>query len=253
MKEKKNLRRTLDEDLAAEVEEIFLHNRCVYGARKIKAILGKRNKQISRRRIIRIMKAKGLDSVYQRRKYKAYKTRTNEHEISNLLNRDFNDKKPHTVIVGDLTYVGVRNKWHYICLLVDLHNREIIGSSCGERKDSALVKSAFRSIKTNLFKIGMFHTDRGSEFDNYDISEILDTFKITRSLSHKGCPYDNAVSEATFKLIKAEFVYRNTFDSIEHLKRELDDYINWYNNARVHSKLGYMTPTEYREASLTFL
>ena len=63
-------------------------------------------------------------------------------------------------------------------------------------------------MKGNLFDIQLFHTDRGSEFDNMLIDELLDSFQINRSLSMKGCPYDNAVAESTFKMIKAEFVTR---------------------------------------------
>jgi len=74
----------------------------------------------------------------------------------------------------------------------------------------------------------------------------LDTFAIKRSLSQKGCPYDNAVAEATFKTFKKEFIYQEAFDSIDHLKIELFDYVNWYNNHRLHSSLGYMTPADYK-------
>ena len=75
---------------------------------------------------------------------------------------------------------------------------------------------------------------------------ILDTFAIKRSLSQKGCPYDNAVAEATFKTFKKEFIYQEAFDSTDHLKIELFDYVNWYNNHRLHSSLGYMTPADYK-------
>ena len=105
---------------------------------------------------------------------------------------------------------------------VDLFNREIIGHSCGRAKDAVLVYKAFASIKTNLHDIQLFHTDRGNEFKNRLIDEAVATFNITRSLSMKGCPYDNAVSEATLKLIKTEFVKSRHFVSIEHLTHELN-------------------------------
>jgi transposase InsO family protein len=62
----------------------------------------------------------------------------------------------------------------------------------------------------------------------------------------KGCPYDNAVAEATFKTIKVEFIYGRNFSSLDELKVELDDYINWFNNKRLHSTLGYLSPIEYK-------
>ena len=118
------------------------------------------------------------------------------------------------MVVSDLTYVRVKGKWYYFCLILDLHNREIIGYSAGTRKDVALVYQAFRTIKTNLQNISVFHTDRGNEFKNNAIDGILDTFETERSLSKKGCPYDNAVAEATFKTFKVEFAYPNYFESL---------------------------------------
>ena len=70
------------------------------------------------------------------------------------------------------------------------------------------------------------------------------------SLSQKGCPYDNAVAEATFKIIKIEFVWNETFSSLEELKLKLWDYIHWYNHHRIHSSLGYQTPIQYKENNL---
>ena len=151
------------------------------------------------------------------------------------------------MVVSDLTYVRVGNHWNYICILIDLFNREIVGYSAGEHKTAELVKQAFRKVEGNLSEIHIFHTDRGNEFKNETIEELLETFHIERSLSHKGCPYDNAVAEATFKVIKTEFVWNETFHTLEELKIKLWDYVNWYNHHRIHSSLGYQTPVQYRE------
>jgi len=144
----------------------------------------------------------------------------------------------------------VNSKWNYVCLLVDLFNREIIGYSAGPYKDANLVYKAFSRIKTPLDSITLFHTDRGNEFKNKLIDEVLDTFKIKRSLSKKGCPYDNAVAEATFKIFKTEFAKNYHFDSLEELDIKLFDYINWFNNIRIHSTLGYLSPKQFREYNL---
>lgn len=99
-------------------------------------------------------------------------------------------------MVSDLTYVRVGMSWNYICVLIDLFNREIIGYSAGRNKDASLVTKAFTSVNTNLNNIQVFHTDRGNEFKNKVIDETLEAFQIARSLSMKGCPYDNAVTES---------------------------------------------------------
>ena len=102
----------------------------------------------------------------------------------------------------------------------------------------------------SLEDIRLFHTDRGNEFKNQTIEELLETFRIERSLSHKGCPYDNAVAEAIFKIIKTEFVWNETFANLSELKLKLWDYVHWYNHHRIHSALGYETPVQYRENNL---
>ncbi len=78
------------------------------------------------------------------------------------------------------------------------------------------------------------------------IDDLLTTFKINCSLSKKGCPYDNGVAEATFKVVKTEFAFNNIFESFEEIEYLLFDYVNWHNNHRIHSSLNYLTPVEYR-------
>ena len=239
--------------LEEAVQRAFEENRNLYGSRKLKQVLHRKGITVSRRKICRIMKQRGLESVYTRRKYKSHNKRTNESAVPNLLGRQFNGQGLLAAVVSDLTYVRVGQKWHYICILLDLHNREIIGYSVGPRKDAALVYRAFASIQANLALIQMFHSDRGNEFDNTLIDGVLDGFGISRSLSLKGCPYDNAVAEAAFKLIKTEFINRRSFDTPEQLAVELMDYIHWFNTIRIHGTLGYISPVEFRKETLSFL
>lgn len=88
----------------------------------------------------------------------------------------------------------------------------------------------------------LFHTDRGSEFKNVGIDELLSGYKIKSSLSHKGNPYYNAVAEATFKILKTELINGTLYQTIDQLTLELFDYVNWYNNILSHSTLGYLSP-----------
>ena len=95
-------------------------------------------------------------------------------------------------------------------------------------------------------EIQIFHVDRGSECKNQIIEEILEGFEIQRSLSQKGCPYDNAVAEATYKIIKTEFVD----NQMDELEIKFADYVNWFSGHRIHSSLGYRTPSEYQRNTL---
>jgi putative transposase len=247
--EVKQVQDTSDE-LTPLIKEIFRASRQNYGTRKIKVELTKQGYIVSRRRIGRIMKIHGLVSNYTTAQFKPKKSSCNEEKVSNELDRQFDQKDELAVVVSDLTYVRVNKKWNYVCLLIDLFNREIIGHSAGPNKDAQLVSQAFATVKTNLNKITLFHTDRGNEFKNKLIDETLETFQIKRSLSKKGCPYDNAVAEATYKIVKTEFVDSHHFDSLGELTLKLNDYINWFNNVRIHGTLGYLTPVEYKRVHL---
>ena len=132
-----------------------------------------------------------------------------------LLNRQFQQEEHLAVVVSDLTYVRVNGKWQYVCLVVDLFHREIIGHRAGKHKDAQLVHHAIASVQGNLNDIQMFHTDRGNEFKNKLIDEALTAFQIKRSLSLKGCPYDNTVAESTVKIFKTEFIQNRHFESLE--------------------------------------
>lgn len=239
-----------EDDITKPIVEIFQKNRKAYGTRKIKSKLHERGIIVSRRRIGRIMKEQGLVSTYTITQYKPHKASCNEEQHPNELSRQFSQSEAKRVVVSDLTYVRIQNRWHYICVFVDLFNREIIGSSVGPTKDAALVSRAFASVEGDLRQIQLFHTDRGSEFKNKLIDETLATFQISRSLSMKGCPYDNAVAEATFKIMKTEFINQMNFQSLQHLTLELYDYVNWYNKHRIHGTLGYMSPVNYKRKAL---
>lgn len=241
-------RKTEDIAFSKEIERIFKESRNNYGTRKIKRELLKlaEPKHVSRRRISRIMHSLGLVSNDTVAQFKPQKSRSNEALIRNELKRAFIQEKELAVVVSDLTYVRVGGKWHYVCLFVDLFNREIIGHSVGENKTASLVYEALASISANLNDIQLFHTDRGKEFDNRLIDEALETFNIQRSLSMKGCPYDNAVAEATFKVFKTEFANQAHFSNLNQLELELNDYVHWFNNIRIHGTLGYLTPTEFK-------
>lgn len=239
-----------DKELENHIIRIFKESKNNYGSRKIKVELAKIGYEVSLRRIRKYMDLNGLVSNYTVKQFKVHKETCNEDKIENKLNREFDRKEKLDVVVSDLTYVNVKGKWNYICLIIDLYNREIIGYAAGKHKTADLVYKAFSKIKCDLSNIKIFHTDRGNEFKNKIIDEVLQTFKIERSLSKKGCPYDNAVAEATYKIIKTEFAFNRIFESFEELETELFDYVNWYNNIRIHSSLNYLTPIEYKKLSL---
>ena len=205
---------------------------------------------MSRRKISRLMKELGLVSAYGIPKYTKPGTKSadsNKSDISNLLDRNFSGWLEKEGIVSDLTYVKVNGKWCYICALIDLFNREIVGWSVGENKTADLVLLAFAMAGIDWRKVMIFHTDRGMEFCAAKIDEFLNKHGIIRSLSRPGTPIDNAVSESFYKTVKKEFVKKREFPSLENLKLLFRDWVHWYNNIRFHSANNNMSPVNYRK------
>jgi transposase InsO family protein len=178
-------------DVATEnaVIEEFRANWSVYGMRKLKWALKRKNTPliVSRRKIGKIMKKYSLVSKYVKRRGNPRKSRVNEDSKPNMVNREFNNREILEVVVSDLTYVKVGGAWHYVCLLLDLAAREIIGHAAGRNKDAKLVRKAFYRVKADIRNIHIFHTDRGSEFKN----ELIDGIISGCQLFQPRVPLDN--------------------------------------------------------------
>ena len=236
--------------IAGDVRAVRCDGHERYGARKIKAALERRGVTASRRRIVDIMKRRGMTSAYARRTFKPHRTRVNEARLANILDREFDGYEPRTHLAGDLTYVRVGGKWAYVCPLIDLANRSIAGHSVDMGRAADLVMAAFATLGFPPTEVEVFHTDRGGGFDNAKIDGLLDVFDIGGSPSGKGNPYGNAVVESTNRLLKKELIYRNHYTSLEQLRSDLNDYVWWSDDQRLHSTLGYRSPDEFTQQGL---
>ena len=236
--------KSVDSELENAVIDAFRSSRNNYGTRKLKIVLNKQGFCVSRRKIGKIMRKYALISNYTIRNQKKKPGVSNADPTPNVLDRNFRNRAQYEVVVSDLTYIRIGGKWRYLCMLLDLSGRKIIGSAVGDRKDAKLVEAAFYSVQTDLRRVKLFHTDRGSEFKNRVIEGILDAFEIERSLSNAGSPIDNAVAEAMYSVIKTEFVFAQNYADLQEFKLRWFDYVKWYNNVRVHGSLGYRTPNE---------
>ncbi|WP_392562163.1 IS3 family transposase [Orbus sturtevantii] len=238
---------------ADKILTIFKRSYRAYGTRRIRLALQEDGIHVSRRYIARVMKWLLLTSKYTVKRYKAHYKEVNEATTANHLQREFDAGDKRQVIVADLTYIRVNQRWNYLCVLLNLSNRQISGYSVGKHKTADLVMSALSQIKQPLSSLNLFHSDRGKEFDNQLLDDCFKTFNIQRSLSKKGCPYDNAVAEATFKTIKTEFVKDEEFMTTTMLRQAFAAYAYWYNNKRLHSSLGYLPPVKFsKQVPLNF-
>ena len=224
------------------------HERC--GAGKIKAVLERRGVTASGRRIVNIMKRRGMTGAYARGTSEPHRTRADGAGLANILDRGFDGYGPRIHLAGGLTYVRVGGEWAYVCLLIGLANRGVAGHGAGTGRAAGLVMAAFATLGFPLTEVEVFRTDRGGGFGNARIDELLDVFGIRGSPSGKGDPYDNAVVESTNRLLKKELIYRNHYTSLEQLRSDLNDYVWWSDDQRLHSTLGYRSPNEFTQQGL---
>ena len=191
-----------------------------------------------------------MASAYARGTSEPHRTRADEAGLVNILDRGSDGYGPRTHLAGDLTYVRVGGEWAYVCLLIGLANRGVAGHGAGTGRAAGLVMAAFATLGFPLTEVEVFRTDRGGGFGNARIDELLDVFGIRRSLSGKGDPYDNAVVESANRLLKKELIYRNHYTSLEQLRSDLNDYVWWSDDQRLHSTLGYRSPNEFTQQGL---
>ena len=144
----------------------------------------------------------------------------------------------------------VGGKWAYVCLLAGLANRGIAGHSADTGRTADLVMAAFATLGFPLTEVEVFHTGRGGGFDDTRIDGPLDVFDIKGSPSRKGDPYDNAVVESTNRLLKKELICRSHHTGLEQPRSDLNDYVWWSDDQRLHSTLGYRSPNEFTQQGL---
>lgn len=168
-------------------------------------------------------------------------------ECPNHLNQEFNQKVPNIVWASDFTYITVGCKCYYLCVVIDLFSRKVIGWTLSGKPNVDLVLSAFKkAYNSRHIQYGlMFHSDRGSQYTAFAFRQLLNSLNVVQSFSKKGYPFDNAFCESFFKYLKKECTNRHTYHTVNQLRRDLFEYIeSFYNNRRPHGSLGYLTPNE---------
>ena len=195
------------------------------------------------------MKIMGLRSIVVKKWNHAGTSKTdNTKEYPNLLEQDFFADKPSQKWVGDITYIyTIETGWTYLAIVMDLFDLKVIGWSYGQNMTEDLVIDAFNKaiINRGIEKDGIFHSDRGSQYTSNNFEKLLETLGIKHSYSKKGYPYDNASMESFNAILKKEEVNVNTYKTAEEARLAIFEFIEgWYNNQRIHSTLGYITPNQ---------
>jgi len=220
-----------------------------YGSIRMTEQIRKADKMaIGHNRIARLMKENDLNAKRKRKWRKPKEEKNLKIVIPNVLDREFNVTEPNKVWVSDISYIRTKNGWNYLCVVMDLFSRKIIGWAIASRMDVKLVNVAFYMALFNrkMPKKVLFHTDRGSQYCSNDFQDELEKHKFIQSLSRRGNCWDNACIESFFKSLKYEYLYPLGLKSIPETRDLIFEYIEvFYNRKRLHTTLGYMSPEEY--------
>ena len=229
-----------------------------YGSPKIARQLNNEGIKVSQKRVAKRMKILGLRSITVKKFNHAGKSNTDStKEYPNLLEQDFFASIPSKKWVGDITYIYTRETgWTYLAIVMDLFDLKVVGWTYGKNMTDDLVIGAFKKALVNrgLDKDGIFHSDRGSQYTSNDFEHLLEELGIKHSYSKKGYPYDNASMESFNAILKKEEVNVNMYKTFEEAKIVIFEFIeSWYNNKRIHSSLGYITPNQKYNNYITSL
>ena len=185
------------EILRVEIKRVYDESNQVFGSGKITAVLKERGYNTCEETVRRLMKDMGLVSIRQRAKalYEQEKRRAPK----NVLNRQFTVKRPNSVWVSDVTCYKFGNKIFYICAILDLYARKVVGCRVGLGNSTQLVKRTFKEAYENRKPEKLLlHTDRGSNYASYTFNSYLKSIGVTHSFSRAYVPYDNSVMESFF-------------------------------------------------------
>jgi transposase InsO family protein len=221
-----------DKELTLLIKLIFEEGRGNYGSRTIKKKLERKDKFISRRRIIRLMREENL-ICKTKRKFKA--TTDSKHNLPiapNLLARQFEVDKPNRFYVGDITYIATNEGWLYLATVIDLYSRKIVGWGMADNMKADLVnKALLMAIWQRKPARGLiWHSDRGSQYASHSHLKIIQQHGIIQSMSRKGNCWDNAVAESFFHTLKNELIYHCKFKTREEAKNVIFEYIEVFYN-----------------------
>ena len=234
-----------DLPLAEKIKEC--QERCgkTYGYRRVHIWLERNGIYRNPKTILRVMQKYGLLSAIRRKKYRNYGNYL--HRYPNLLNRNFSAERPNQKWVTDISYIHTKQGVLYLSVIRDLYDNSIVAYKTGTEQNVNLVLSTLKEAKkkekvtTEL----QLHSDQGFQYTSQAYYRLTQSYGISPSMSRRGNPYDNALAENFFSILKTECIYRVKLQTYEEARLLIGEYIHFYNNERIQLKTK-LTPLEKR-------
>lgn len=244
-----SVRRRHDERLLAEIRELHQGFRRAYGAPRLHQALRQRGLVCSVRRVRRLMRTLGIKASTTG----LYTWRPGQHALyssaGNLLAAAPSPVMPGAQWAGDFTYIRTNKGWLYHAVVIDLFTRRVVGWSFSRQRNAELTKSAL-SMALSRHPIQpecIFHSDQGIEYVAHEYREAVEDAGLVRSMSRKGAPLDNAIVESFFHSLKAELIHQCAFKDEIEATAHIIEYIQFYNQERLHTSLGFQSPVRYEK------
>ena len=234
-----------DLPLAEKIRECQSVCRNTYGYRRVHIWLERNGIHCNPKTVLRVMNKYNLLSVIRRKrdgKYGEYL-----HRYPNLLNRNFAAERPNQKWVTDISYIRTGQGFLYLSVIRDLYDNSIIAYRTGTEQNINLVLNTIKAAKRKEKVTAQLqlHSDQGFQYTSQAYYKLTQRYGITPSMSRRGNPYDNALAENFFSILKTECIYRTKIATLAEARELIDDYIYFYNNQRIQTKTK-LTPMEFR-------
>jgi putative transposase len=241
-----------DSELTGLIEQVHADNYAVYGARKIWHELHRQGVPVARCTVERLMRACGLHGLLRDKTPRTTRPAAETDRPRDLVKRDFTAEHPNQLWVADLTYVRTSMGWVYAAFVLDVYSRMIVGWQVATSLYTDLALDALKMAiwrrenqSADLRKL-VHHSDRGVQYRAIRYTQRLAEAGAVASVGSKGDSYDNAMAEAFNSLYKAELVRnKGPWRGLDDLEMATVEYIDWYNNRRLHGELGHVPPAEH--------
>ena len=234
-----------DLPLAEKIRECQEHSHSTYGYRRVHIWLERQGIHKNPKTVLRVMQKYNLLSEVRRKKYHNY---TNGiYKYPNHLARDFRADRPNEKWVTDISYIRTGQGFLYLSVIRDLYDNSIVAYKTGTEQNINLVLSTIRAAKRKEKVTGSLHlhSDQGFQYTSQAYYSLTKSYHITPSMSSRGNPYDNAMAENFFSILKTECIYRTKLKTYAEARLLIDEYIQFYNNERIQLKTK-LTPLEKR-------